>query len=655
MAISGYAGKILRVDLSTGETETADTADYAGRFLGGRGFAAKVCWDEVPPEVGALDEENRLIFACGPLCGLSGLGSSRWVVCGKSPYTTPDHFNYCNMGGTWGAALKSAGYDAVVVHGKSDRPVYLLLHDDEVELKDASGLWGKGAIEARDMIKKEEGPSAKVAGIGPAGENMAVTAIVQADNDASGTGGLGAVMGSKKLKAIVVRSERKKVQVAQPERLKELTKYFLKLPRIYAEVEPILFRTVTPEMRGEMRKRWTKPDPCFGCRGCIRILYQPEDGKAGKFMCQAGMFYQPWSLDHYGEWNDVPFKATKLADTYGLDTKGLDQVIGWLFECDKAGILTEGDTGIPISRIGSLDFIETLVHKISFREGFGDILAQGLSRAADAVGPEAKALADKAYFCRVPENNDLYTARIYIPHAVYKAMEPRNPMQQLHEISFLLSKWLEWAGKKEGALFSSDVFRAIAKRFWGSELAADFSTYDGKALAAKMVQDRETVKECLVVCDYLWPIMDLVSSEDHVGDPALESEILSAVTGNEIDEDGLDQMGARVFNLQRAILVREGHHGKDADYPPELCFSEPVKAEYLNTECLVPGKDGEVISRKGAVIDREEFAGMMDEYYQIRQWDADTGLQTRASLEALALKEVADDLEPRGLLGKDNL
>ncbi len=651
METFGYAGKILRVDLSSGNTETADTMDYADRFLGGRGFAAKVCWDEVPPEVGALDEENRIVFACGPLCGLSGLGSSRWVVCGKSPYSTPDHFNYSNMGGNWGSALKFAGYDAVVVSGKSDRPVYLLLHEGVVEFKDAAALWGKGAIEAREMLKKMEGKSVRVVGIGPAGENMAVTAIVQADNDASGTGGLGAVMGSKNLKAIVVKSERKKVRVAQPERVKELTKYFLKLPRIMASVEPVLFKTVTPEMKAEMRARWKKPDPCFGCRGCIRILYEAEDGKTGKFMCHAGMFYQPWSVSHYGKWNDVPFQATKLADTYGLDTKALDLIISWLHECDKAGILNDEDTGIPLSKIGSLDFIETLVHRISFREGFGDILAQGLSKAADSVGSEAQALARKAYYCGVPENNDLYTSRLYIPHAVYKAMEPRNPMQQLHQLSFVISKWLEWANKTEGALFSSDVFRAIAKRFWGSELAADFSTYDGKALAAKMVQDRETVKESLVVCDYLWPIMDLVTTEDHVGDPALESKILSAVTGNEVDEDGLNKTGARIFNMQRAILVREGHEGKAFDTPPELCFTEPVEAEYLNTECLVPGKDGEVISRKGAVVDRKEFATMMDEYYHIRGWDPATGLQTRASLEALELREVADDLEKRGLLG----
>jgi aldehyde:ferredoxin oxidoreductase len=556
------------------------------------------------------------------------------------------------MGGKWGAAMKFAGYDGVIVQGKADKPVYVLLEGDNVAFKDASAIWGKGAIEAREMLKNEEGRSARVVGIGPAGENMAVMATIQADNDASGSGGLGAVMGSKLLKAIVVKSEKKKVKVAEPERLQELTKYFLKLPRIYARVEPILHNLVPDDMRPKMRERWKKPDPCFGCRGCIRILYEAEDGTSGKFMCHSGMFYQSWTLDYYGDWNDVPYQANKLIDTYGIDSKEMDLMVSWLHECHQAGLLSESDTGIPLSKIGSLEFMEGLVYKISFREGFGDLLAQGRTAAAASVGPEAEELASKAYFCGFPNHIDIYTPRLYLTHAIYRAMEPRKPMQQLHEVSFLMSKWLDWVKNPEKALFSSDVFRAIAKRFWGSELGADFSTYDGKGLAAKMIQDRETVKESLVVCDYLFPIMELASTEDHVGDPALESKILSAVTGNEVDEDSLNKIGSRIFNLQRAIMVREGHNGRDSDYPPEFNFMHPVEFDPLNLDCLVPGKDGEIFSRKGTVLDRKEYEGMRDEYYEIRQWDVSTGFQTKESLEDLDLSEVGDDLGKRGLIGK---
>jgi len=252
---------------------------------------------------------------------------------------------------------------------------------------------------------------------------------------------------------------------------------------------------------------------------------------------------------------------------------------------------------------------------------------------------------------RIPQHNDLYTSRLYITHAIYQAMEPRRAMQQYHALSFHMSKWLDWVRNPEEGLFSSEVFRTIAKRFWGSELGADFSTYDGKGLAAMMIQNRETIKECLVVCDYLWPIQDQRDTENHLGDPAFESKVLSAVTGNDISEEELNRVGARVFNLQRAIHVREGHSGRAFDYPPERRFTDPVKYEYLNTECLVPGKDGEVISRKGMTLDRDKFEKMRDDYYEHRGWDVATGLQTRASLEALDLKEVADDLEQKGLLG----
>jgi len=657
MSNFGYAGKILRVDLSSGNMETIPTSEYSERFLGGRGFGAKVSWDEVSPEVGAFDEENRVIFATGPLCGLAGLSASRWEVCGKSAYTTPEHFNYCNMGGKWGAYLKFAGYDAIIVQGKSEKPVYLLLNENGAEIKDASALWGKGAVETREILKGEIGRSARIVGIGPAGENTAAFASLQADNDASGGGGLGATMGAKGLKAIVVASEKKKVAVADPERLRELTKYYLKClgQRIMYKVDPVFHSRIPSELKPKdiFTTKMKQRDPCFGCPGCFRTLYEADDGTKGKFMCNSSIFYQLRAVSYYKEWNDVPFHATRLADTYGLDTKELDLVIAWLHKCYEAGILNDRDTGIPISKTGSLEFIETLVKKISFREGFGDILCRGLKKAAASVGTEAKELAKQLGHVGIPEYNDVYTSRLYTTHAIYQAMEPRRAMQQYHELSMLTSKWLEWANNVEGAMLSSDAFRAIAKRFWGSELAADFSTYEGKALAATKTQNRETAKECLILCDFLWPIMELASTEDHVGDPTLESKILSAVTGNEMDENGLYKIGARVYNLQRAILVREGNFGREFDYPPELCFNDPLQFDFMNPECLVPGKDGDVLSRKGAVLDRKEFEKMRDEYYALRQWDLGTGFQTRRSLEAVGLSDVVGDLEKRGLIGKD--
>jgi aldehyde:ferredoxin oxidoreductase len=208
----------------------------------------------------------------------------------------------------------------------------------------------------------------------------------------------------------------------------------------------------------------------------------------------------------------------------------------------------------------------------------------------------------------------------------------------------VVTRWVAWLKHLEGSYVSPDVVRRIAERFWGSEMAADFSTHDGKALAAKMIQDREYAKDCLVLCSFLWPVLDVANSDDHAGDPSLESQFLSAVTGQETSEQELYRTGERVFNLQRAILARGGHLGKDEDQLPETWYAKPLRGDPTNPECLVPGKNGEALSRKGAVVDRAEFERTRDEYYRLRGWDPVTGLQSKVRLEELSLKGVAADL-----------
>ncbi|MBI4295230.1 MAG: hypothetical protein HY669_03585 [Chloroflexi bacterium] len=635
---NGYAGKILRVDLSSGNITHMPTTSYADRFLGGRGIAAKIYWDEVSPSVSAFDPQNRLLFATGPLAGFPGLAASRWVVCGKSPDSIPEQFSYCNLGGSWGAQLKFAGYDAVVVQGKSERPVYLYIEDGAVEIRDASGLWGRGAIAVREILKGELGRSTRVVAVGPAGENLVTFASLLADEDSSGSGGLGAVMGSKRLKAIAVKGSGK-VTAAQPEKLGEVTRYARELLR----------------SRSKTWGKWVRPgvtrQVCYDCVfGCFRTLYRTKDGRQGKTHCQSKSYYQEWAQKYYGEWGDVLFYSTKLCDEYGLDTMVLEAMISWLASCRDAGVLKDKDTGIPLSKLGSLEFIESLVQKISHRDGLGDILARGMFIASGLLGSKAKELATEMLATRNPTFRT-YGPRAYIIPAILYAAEPRQPIQELHEISRLVVlDWVPWAEKKEGAYLSSSLLREIVKKLWGSEIAADFSTYEGKALAARKIQDRQYAKESLVVCDDFWPISHIEHSESHIGDTSLESKILSAITGREVDEGGLHLIGERVFNLQRAILAREGHAGREGDKLPEYYFTTPLQAEYNNPECLVPGKDGEVISRKGMVLDREQFERMKGEYYNLRGWDVATGLQTRAKLEELGLAEVARDLEQRGLV-----
>lgn len=630
----GYAGCIARVDLSTGAIADIPTSEYAEGYIGGRGVATRIYWDEVDPEVQAFNPENRLIFSTGPCAGFDGLAGARWVACGKSPITTPHLFTHSNLGGFWGTALKYAGYDGLVVQGRAERPVYLLIEDGKIHIKDASVIWGKGAVQVREMLKADLGSDVKVVATGPAGDNMTPIATLLADHDSSGSGGLGAVMGSKKLKAIAVRGSGS-VSAAHPQRLNELLEHIAQLRKGVSQEAPA---------REGVRK-----DPCEGCTDeCNRGIYEGPDGPVGKVMCQSSHFYKRWTSTYYGHQGDFGFRTTRLCDDYGLNTKSIEIIVTWLERCHRAGLLTEKETELPLDKIGSLEFMEALTKSIALRQGFGDVLAQGLPRAAEAVGKQAvEQLAGEV--TKAGEKIS-YSPQAFITTGLLYALEPRQPIQQLHELMRTSLMWVPWAEGKPQANFSSDIFRAVAKRFWGSERAADFSTYEGKALAAKMIQDREVIKDSLILCDTAWPLFYVERSVDPIGDPSLESKIYSAITGRELSEEGLYEIGERIFNLQRAVLSREGHVGRAFDRVPDSSYSVPLETERLNPDCLFPGKDGEIISRKGALLDRDKFQEMLGELYELRGWDRETGLQKQGKLEELGLGDVVQDLKARDLL-----
>lgn len=185
----------------------------------------------------------------------------------------------------------------------------------------------------------------------------------------------------------------------------------------------------------------------------------------------------------------------------------------------------------------------------------------------------------------------------------------------------------------------------------GSEAAGDFTTIDGKALAAKIIQDRVYARESLGLCDWKYAYSDSKQSEDHLGDPTLESKYLAAVTGMDVDEQGLYRIGERVFNQQRAALIRDGHKGREDDRLPDVMHTQPIASGFIDPDCLVPDKNGNPVSRIGSAVDRDEFERMKSECYELRGWDVASGLQTRKNLDDLGLQDVADDLESRGLLG----
>jgi aldehyde:ferredoxin oxidoreductase len=634
----GWCGKILKVDLSDPRITELDTMDYADRFLGGRGIATRVYWDEVSPEVGALNPENCLILMSGPLAGTGVPGASRFSVVGKSPMLMPEGFCYGNLGGFFAPALKGAGYDGVVITGRAERPTYLWIHDGKAELRDASALWGKGAYEVRDRLREAHGEKVRFVTTGLAGENRCRTATLLTDHEGSATGGFGAVMGSKQLKAIAVVGT-KRPRVAQPDRLRELTKLAHRLSDRGLLLVPL----------PKEQMRYVGKASCYQCGlDCFRGLFRTASGKEAVLKCQSMIFYMPWTGRRPGEMIETAVDATRVCNDLCLCTMEMENVIQWLVDCHRAGTLSERETGLEMSTIGTLEFVERLASMIARREGFGDVLAEGLLRAGQRLGEPARALfTDRVSGVGFGES---YAPREYITNAMLYALEPRQPMSMLHEVSFLVARWLLHRLKPELSTTTAEVFRAAAKRFWGSDDAWDLTTYEGKALAAVRIQDRSYAKDSLLLCDFAWPIMDSKNTPDRVGDPTLESKLFSAATGLETHEAGLHAYGERIFNLQRGVLLREGWRARESDVPAGFNFTEPVQTDMLNPQLLVPGPEEESVSVRGNVLDREKFEKMREEFYELRGWDTASGLQKRETLERLDLSDMIAELKPRGLV-----
>lgn len=632
MNLGGYAGEILRIDLSKRIVTTLTTKDYASRFLGGRGIATKIYFDEVSDRTKVLDPENCLIFVTGPAAGFTGFAGCRWQICTKSLHT--GFFSCSNLGGSWGTWLKYAGYDGVIVIGSSDKPVYIYIEDhDKVEIRDAFHIWGKTTLETRDILKMELGNDVKVVATGPAGEHMVSFATVLSSENASGGNGVGSIMGSKKLKAVALKVDRKKRPVAaEPERLKKIAKEVFELHSKNWEEWPY---------------KWVvgRITPCYGCiTGCSRRTYKVESGSKFKFFCQATLVYFEHAMRYSPNGETVALLANRLCDEYGLDTQVMQPLINWLDLCYKAGIINEKETELPLSKIGSAEFIEILIRKISLKEGFGELLSKGPVKACEQIGKNSQSLLSKSgVSTRTGETKD-YDPRLILANALIYATEPRKPIHLLHAISFPLRRWVNWQNGLKGAFLSTEVFQKIAKEHWGSIEAADLSTYEGKALAAKRIQDYGYAIESIILCDRVWPIHQVRFFKPDISLGTLESQLVSAITGMNLDEDSLLKMGEKIFNLQRLVLLREGWNGRKDDVILDYFYNEPLEEVYFDPECLVPSKNGKIRSMKGGVIDRLEFEKMKDEYYSIRDWDIKTGLPTIAKLEELDISEAKECL-----------
>lgn len=625
--MNGWMGKILRVDLSSSQISTLETAPYAEKYLGGRGIGAALYWENVKPQSGAFDPDNYLIFMTGPAVGTGAQGSTMLSVVGKSPATIPEGFCYGSFTGFVGAELKKAGFDGLIVTGKAAKPVYLLVEDGQAEIWDAAALWGHNGYQTGSLLEQIHGEKTRFIAIGAAGEHRVRTAVALASHDCTVSAGFGGVMGSKNLKAIAIRGSAK-IQAADPEKLQAVNKHLTQInKRIRLSIPPNIAPTKYAGLLEAVGK-----GRCYLCgQECVAGIYRYGGRLEGHRKCQSVEYYLPWEYrQDQTEDNivDTLYNAPMLANDYGFDSWEMKSILDWLADCYKAGVLSEAETGLPLSQMGTLDFLRTLMHAIAYREGFGDKLAEGLVRAGDLVKPEAKAL-----FRRTVAPIDHYylsNPRAYIIMSLFYPAEPRVHHLNYHEPVFVHHAWMSELNQPGSTGVTWETVKTIARLFWDSEKAADFLGYEGQARAAVTIQNRTYLKEMLGLCDWVYPISYSFVTPDHVGDPLLEAKVFNAVTG--LDPALLKTYSERCYNLFRIIMLREGRQAPQADYPQDYLFSEPLSGRAP----LMPGQDGRAVNPIGNKLDRQKFEAMLQEYFRLRGWDQN-GIPKPETLAALGL------------------
>lgn len=638
----GYAGRILRVNLTGGEVSTESTFRYAREWLGSSGIAIKILYDESRSWVTPYEPANRIIFGAGVLQGTLAPGACKMTVSTLGPMT-----------GGWatgasdshvGGQLKCAGYDSLVVTGKAHTPVYLWIDDGHVEIRGASHLWGKTTWETSDMLRGELGdPSLHVICIGPAGENLVRGAcIVQDKVRAFGRCGSGAVMGAKNLKAVVVRGSAS-VRVVDPRRFMEIIRELR--GRISASETARKMRRYGTMGTMEAKQRACSiayknfqevklPDElaeaidparvidkykigrsCFpGCPiGCGQVLHF-NDGPFAGLTTEKNQWEVFSTLQTRLAVREPQFmvKANAYANQLGLDVDMAGGAIGWAMECFQRGIITEADTDGLTLEWGDVHVILDLMRKISWREGFGDILAEGCARAADLVG------RDSSYYCMHIKGQDLYEpCRGAMAWALGTVVSTRGGG---HTTS---APALETVGRLDP--------ERMSKTYGIDPADVDPLRYEGKPQIVSFTEAVQRAANCLGICHFNTVWNDL----DFMGLPEMAA-LYSAATGWETSPEDLEKLTVRQLNLEKAFNLRHTGFGRDDDMPTPRDLCEPIPSGSL----------------VGWQLDEGRWNEMLDEYYELHGWDKETGYPTRETLEDLGLGYVADDLEKIGKLGK---
>lgn len=604
-----WHGKILRVNLTTKtiRTETVDEL-FASKYLGGRGWAIKFMLEEMDPTIDAFDPNNLMIFATGPLTGTVAPTGNRYMVVTKSPLTGA--LTNSNSGGFFPNEMKRTGFDLFIFEGKADSPVYLWVYNDQIELRSAEHIWGKLVPETEDILRSETDPKARVACIGPAGENRVLFAsIMNEKHRAAGRSGVGAVMGSKNLKAVVVRGTQP-VDIALPAEMEEYCKAISKTVgnvmknggsmRVYGTsyVPPITnemgilptrnFQSgrfegiggITGDVINE--KYLLKAKPCYRCPiACGRDTKVDDPKYAGE---GEGPEYE--TIASFGSACGIDkmaaiIKANYLCNEYGIDTISAGMTIACAMELAEKGYIPQEKIGFEL-KFGDPDAIIELTHQIAHLSGFGSELAEGSYRLAEKYGhPEMAVTAKKQEF---------------------PGYDPRGSKG----MGLLYATSNKGASHMSGDLAYSEVF-GVPKKI-------DSLTYDNKAALIKRFEDAFTVIDSTGLCVFL-SVRYMFEDKVELW-PTPLAEIMRMATGLPFTQQMLLEAGDRIFNMERLFLLKAGFTKADDTLPARM-LNEPLP-------------EGPA---KGHVVELDK---MLPTFYELRGWSQD-GIPTTKKLEELEI------------------
>ncbi len=682
--MKGHTGKILRLNLTQKKVSFIETKRYE-KWVGGHGIGSAIFWDLVKDKaISGFDPANVVTIMTSPLGGtLTPGASARTEVQGIGVQSYPvEWFTRSNFGGRFGATLKFAGWDGIVIEGRAENPVWVDIRNDEVEIKDAAGLWGKDTYETQEAVWTEVMGSAQSADwrkasdsatgprttqkpavltIGPAGENLSRTgALIHDAGNAAGQGGFGGVWGSKNLKAISVVGTGS-VDIADPAalvdaRLWAMNQYDYRMDHESGTRDPRLFMWWEPPQHGRFQ----------GCIGCSEGCRNRSDmGHGNESQCVESIFYSFYDMDkHGGKQTSAAYVATDLLQKYGINAYEAWGGLQYLDGLNKAGILGPGkeiDCDLPFEDLGEISFAERYLEMLVNREGIGDDFAEGFCRASKRWGRLEKDLKTGLLpypYWGLPEHG--YDSRAEVTWGYGTILGDRDVNE--HDFNYLY--WVPsvqiWAGKTPNP--SAEWFaEATSKRlapFEGDPLMLDYgddgiySEHMAKTVAWHRRYSRFW-KQSVLYCDYRWPNLVNAKTKDGLGLTGEgEPRFFNAVTGeNYTFVEGME-LGQKIWNLDNAIWALQGRH-RDMVHFSEYVYEVPCPEGLLGGYYLPGRRDGqwEYLRCDGRHLDKARFEDFKTAYYKLEGWDPATGRPTRAALESLGLAHVADALEKDGKLG----